>query len=334
MPDLTTTYLGLQLKNPLVVSASPLTKKVEHAKEAEAAGASAIVMYSLFEEQVTHESNELDFYLNRGADFYPEALTYFPDMSFGDLGARGYLENLEEVKKAVSIPVIGSLNGSSPGGWTDYAKAMEEAGADALELNMYYLATDPAITAAEMEDRYVELVAQVRAAVRIPLALKLSPFFTSIPNIAKRFSEAGANGLVLFNRFYQPDLDLEALEVVPNLFLSDARELRLPLRWVAILYGRITADLALTTGVHSGKEVVKAIMAGASVAMTTSALLANGIGRLETMLREVDTWMTEHEYESVAQMRGAMSQKAVADPAAFERANYIRALSSYNPMWR
>lgn len=334
MPDLSTTYLGLKLRNPLVVSASPVTKKVDRAREAEDAGASALVMYSLFEEQVTHESNELDFYLNRGVEFYPEALTYFPEMDFGELGARGYLEDLEAVKKAVKVPVIGSLNGSSPGGWTSYARQIQDAGADALELNMYYLATDPTVSSAALEDRYVELVAQVRAAVRIPLALKLSPFFTSIPNIARRFAEAGADGLVLFNRFYQPDFDLQAMEVVPNLFLSDARELRLPLRWTAILYGRVQADLALTTGVHSGIEIVKAVLAGANVAMTTSELLANGIGRLGTMLQEFERWMAENEYESVEQMRGAMSQQAVADPSAFERANYIRALSTYNPMWR
>ncbi|MHB1132611.1 MAG: dihydroorotate dehydrogenase-like protein [Chloroflexota bacterium] len=333
MPSLETTYLGLPLKNPLVASASPLMKKVETIQQLEEAGVAAVVLHSLFEEQVTNESNELDFYLNRGADFYPEALTYFPDMDFGDLGARGYLDHLREVKRAVGIPIIGSLNGTSPGGWTEYARAIEEAGADALELNMYYLATDPSVSSAELEDRYVALVAQVRAAVRIPLALKLSPFFTSIPNMARRFVEAGANGLVLFNRFYQPDLDLEKLEVVPNLFLSDSRELRLPLRWVAILYGRVAAaDLALTSGVHTGIDLLKAVMAGANVAMTTSELLARGIGRVGPILQQTEAWMTEHEYESVEQMRGSMSQQAVADPAAFERANYIRALSSFNPM--
>jgi dihydroorotate dehydrogenase (fumarate) len=332
MPSLATTYLGLPLKNPLVASASPLMKKVETVQQMEEAGVAAVVLHSLFEEQVTNESNELDFYLNRGAEFYPEALTYFPDMEFGNLGARGYLDHLREVKRAVSIPVIGSLNGTSPGGWTEYAGAIEEAGADALELNMYNVATDPALSSAELEDRYVELVTQVRAAVRIPLALKLSPFFTSLPNVARRFAAAGANGLVLFNRFYQPDLDLEKLEVVPNLFLSDARELRLPLRWVAILYGRVAADFALTTGVHSGVDLLKAIMAGANVAMTTSALLAHGVGRAGQILLQAEVWMVDHEYESVEQMRGSMSQQAVADPAAFERANYIRALSSFNPM--
>ncbi|MHB1004230.1 MAG: dihydroorotate dehydrogenase-like protein [Chloroflexota bacterium] len=329
MPDLSTTYLGLQLKNPLVASASPLARKVDLVKKMEAAGVAAVVMDSLFEEQVTHESLELDFYLNRGTDFYAEALTYFPDMTFGDLGARGYIKHLSEVKQAVSIPVIGSLNGVTPGGWVQYAEQIEGAGADALELNMYYLATDPTVSSANLEDRYVELVAEVKQRIKIPLALKLSPFFTSLPQIARRFVEAGADGLILFNRFYQPDLDLETMDVTPNLVLSNSSELRLPLRWIAILYGRVQADFALSSGVHTSQDAIKAILAGANVAMTTSELLAHGIDRATAILSEMESWMVEREYQTVTDMRGCMSQQSVANPAAFERANYIRALRAY-----
>src|SRR5947209_9311296 len=262
MPDLTTTYLGLQLKNPLVVSASPLSKKVDVACRLEDAGAAALVMYSLFEEQITHESYELDHYLSRGTHSYAESLSYFPDLDHYNLGPEPYLEHLHRIKQAVSIPVIGSVNGISSGGWVSYARKIEEAGADALELNIYYLPTDPDLSSAELEQTYVQLVKDVRATVKIPIALKLSPFFTAIPYMAKRFVEAGAQGLVLFNRFYQPDFDLETLEVVPNLALSTSHDLLLPLRWIAILYGRINADFALTSGIHTGHDVLKAMMAG------------------------------------------------------------------------
>jgi dihydroorotate dehydrogenase (fumarate) len=329
MPDLTTTYLGLQLRNPLVASASPLSKKVSTVRRLEDAGA-AIVMYSLFEEQITHESYELDHYLSRGTDTYAESLSYFPDLEHYNIGPEPYLEHLYRVKQAVSIPVIGSLNGISSGGWIEYAHKIEQAGADALELNIYYLPTDPDVSGAELEEAYVQLVRDVRATVKIPIALKLSPFFTALPHIAKRFVAAGANGLVLFNRFYQPDFDLEELEVVPNLELSNSHELRLPLRWIALLSGRIQADLALTSGVHTAQDVLKAMMAGASVAMMTSTLLANGIGRLMHILTDMQEWMTEHEYESIAVMKGSMSQRAVAEPAAFERANYMKALNSFD----
>ena len=329
MPDLTTTYLGLQLRNPLVASASPLSKKVDTVRSLEDAGAAAVVMYSLFEEQITHESQELDHYLERGTHSYAESLSYFPDLGSYNLGSEPYLEHLHRVKRAVDIPVIGSLNGISSGGWVQYAQRIEQAGADALELNIYYLPTDPNLSGAELEEEYVKLVRDVRATVKIPIALKLSPFFTSLPHIAKRFVEAGANGLVLFNRFYQPDFDLEELEVIPNLELSTSHELRLPLRWIALLYGRIETDFALTSGVHTAQDVLKAVMAGASVAMTTSALLEYGIGRLTHILTDLQAWMEEHEYESVTSMKGSMSQRAVAEPAAFERANYMKALNAF-----
>jgi dihydroorotate dehydrogenase (fumarate) len=329
-PDLTTTYLGLQLKNPLVVSASPLAKKLHLVRRMEDAGAAAVVMYSLFEEQINHESYELDHYLNRGTNTYSEALSYFPDLESYNLGPEPYLEHLQRVKQAVSIPVIGSLNGISTGGWIEYARKIEQAGADALELNIYYLPTDIGLTGAELEEEYIQLVSDVRSTVKIPIALKLSPFYTSLPNLARSFVEAGADGLVLFNRFYQPDFDLETLEVVPNLQLSHSYDMRLPLRWIAILYGRIQTDFALTGGIHTAQDVLKAMMAGANVAMTTSALLENGIEHIAQILENLQRWMEEREYESIKQMRGSMSQRAVAEPAAFERANYMKALNSFD----
>lgn len=330
MADLTTTYLGLKLKNPLVASASPLSKKVEGVQRLVEAGISAVVMYSLFEEQIVHESQALDHYLTRGSESFAEALTYFPDLERYNVGPESYLELLYRIKKAVSIPVIGSLNGISTGGWINYAKRIEEAGADALELNIYYVPTDPKLTGQELEQTYVQLVRDVRSQISIPLAVKLSPYFSALPNVAAQLADAGANGLVLFNRFYQPDLDIESLEVVPNLVLSTSDELRLPLRWVAILYGRIKADLALSSGVHTARDVVKALMAGANVAMTTSELLAKGIGRATEILTDLNNWLDEFEYTSVRQMIGSMSHQAVTEPAAFERANYMKALQSFD----
>ncbi len=328
--DLTTTYLGLPLKNPLVASASPLSKKIDSVRRLADAGIAAVVLYSLFEEQITHESRELDHYLTRGTNTYAEALSYFPDLEDYNIGPEPYLEHLHRVKQVVDIPVIGSLNGVSTGGWVEYAQRIESAGADALELNIYYLPTDPEMTSAELEESYLTLVRDVRAQLRIPIALKLSPFFTALPNIARRFADAGANGLVLFNRFYQPDFDLEQLEVVPNLTLSTSDDLRLPLRWIAMLDGRVRVDFALTGGVHTAEDVLKAMMAGASVAMLTSELLAHGIARVRDILEDLQTWMIAHEYQSIAQMRGSMSQRAVAEPAAFERANYMKALNSFD----
>ncbi len=332
MTDLTTKYLGLTLKNPIVASASPLTKKVDSAQKLADAGVSAIVMYSLFEEQIIHESLELDHYLTRGTDSFAEASTYLPDTGMYAMGPGKYLDHLAAIKKAVNIPVIGSLNGVSKGGWTRYARHMQDAGADAVELNLYYLAADPELTGQELENTYVDLVAEVKASLSIPVAVKLSPFVTALPNFAKRLSEAGADGLVLFNRFYQPDFDLDNLEVVPSLNLSNSSELNLPLRWISILYGRISADLALTTGVHTATDIIKSMMAGAKVTMLASELLRNGYSRVPDILSTIAFWMKEHEYESIAQMQGSMSQKAVREPAALERANYMRVLGSYRDL--
>mgnify|MGYP001088981235 CR=1 FL=1 len=334
MVDLSTTYLGLKLKNPLVASPSPLSEKVSNIQQMEQDGISAVVMYSLFEEQIIHESLELDHFLSRGTETFAEAMSYLPDVGKFSLAPEVYIETVAKAKKAVNIPVIGSLNGVSSGGWVHYARKIQDAGADALELNIYFLPTDSSLTSSELEDNYVKLVSDVRAEIDIPLAVKLSPFFTALPNMARRLVDAGANGLVLFNRFYQPDIDLEKLEVAPRLMLSTSQELRLPLRWIAILYGKVAADLALTTGVHTAGDALKAVMAGASVAMTTSALLKSGPGVISTIINGMEAWMEEHEYESIQQMKGSMSQGAVAEPAAFERANYMKELGSYNPHFR
>ena len=329
MIDLKTTYLGLELKNPLVASASPLSKDVESAKALEDAGISALVMYSLFEEQIIQESLKLQEDIEQTLFVSPESLDFFPDYGQYSIGPERYVEHLQKVKEAVSIPVIGSLNGISTGGWIEYAQKIEAAGADALELNLYYLPTDLNLTSAQLETAYVTLVQDIRSKINIPIAVKLSPSFTALPNFAKRLADAGANGLVLFNRFYQPDFDLDELEVVPNLYLSTSEELRMPLRWIALLYGRVDVDFALTSGVHKHTDVLKAMMAGAKVAMMASVLLKKGPQRVSKILGKLEKWMEENEYESIQQMQGSMSQKAVADPAAFERANYFKVLSSY-----
>ena len=329
MTDLSTTYLGLKLKNPLVVSASPLSEEIGNIRRMEDAGAAAVVLHSLFEEQIAVDSRELDRSLSAGTESFAESLTYFPDMTTYNLGPEGYLEHLRKAKAAVSIPIIGSLNGVSTGGWIEYAKKIEEAGADALELNIFHIPTDPEMNGEQVERMYLELAANVKASVRIPLAVKLSLYFSSMVNMARRLDQVGVNGLVLFNRFYQPDFDLEKLEVVPNLILSTSYEFLLRLHWVAILYGHVRADLAVTGGVHTALDVLKAMMAGARVAMMTSALLKHGIEHLAKVRSDLVAWMEEHEYESVRQMQGSMSQQSVADPAAFVRANYVRVLSSY-----
>jgi len=329
MTDLSTTYLGLKLKNPLVVSASPLSEEIGNIRRMEDAGAAAVVLHSLFEEQIAVDSQELDRGLSAGTESFAESLTYFPDMTTYNLGPEGYLEHLRKAKAAVSIPIIGSLNGVSTGGWIEYAKKIEEAGADALELNIFHVPTDPEMNGEQVERMYLELAANVQASVRIPLAVKLSLYFSSMVNMARRLDQVGVNGLVLFNRFYQPDFDLEKLEVVPNLILSTSYEFLLRLHWVAILYGHVRADLAVTGGVHTALDVLKAMMAGARVAMMTSALLKHGIEHLAKVRSDLVAWMEEHEYESVRQMQGSMSQQSVADPAAFVRANYVRVLSSY-----
>lgn len=331
MANLTTTYLGLKLKNPLVPSSSPLMRKVDNIKRMEDAGAAAVVLHSLFEEEIRHASQQLDYYLIYGVDSFVEAAGYFPDLEKYNRGPDGYLDHIRKVKAAVGIPVIGSLNGISAGAWIDYAKMIQDAGADALELNMYYLAVDPSQNGADTEQMYLDLVREVKAHLRIPVAVKLGYYFTAFANVAQRLAQAGADGLVLFNRFYQPDFDLESLDVLSDLDLSNSYEVRLRLRWIALLYGRVKADLAVTGGVHTAEDVLKAMMAGANVVMMTSALFERGIDHLRTVLADLDRWMQEHEYESIQQMRGSMSQKSVAQPAAFERANYIRVLHSYEP---
>jgi dihydroorotate dehydrogenase (fumarate) len=329
MTDLTTKYLGLKLKNPLLISASPLSEDLGNIRRMEDCGAGAIVLASLFEEQIHVEGTTLDQFLDQGTESFAESLTYFPDLTGYNLGPEGYLEHVRRAKQAAGIPIIGSLNGSSRGGWIDYAKKIQEAGADALELNIYLIPTDAEMSGADVEKVYIDLVSAVKASLHIPVAVKIGAYFSSLPNTARRLDQAGANALVLFNRFYQPDFDLENLEVVPHLILSTPHELLLRLNWVAVLYGKIQADLAITGGVHTGLDVLKSMMAGARVAMMTSALLEHGIGHLATMRAELVKWMEEHDYESIQQMQGSMSQRAVADPSAFQRANYLRVLSSY-----
>ena len=327
--DLTTTYLGLKLKNPLVASSSPLSHTLDSMKALEDAGASAIVMYSLFEEQLSLEAGQLDRHLTQGTESFAEAITYFPEAEHYNLGPEEYLELISRAKNALHIPVIASLNGSSLGGWTKFAKNMEEAGADAIELNMYYVAANPDLAGATIEERYLEVLRTVRQAVRVPVAMKLSPYFSSLANMARKLDAEGVNGLVLFNRFYQPDIDLDTLDVVPNVVLSTSEELRLRLRWIAILYGHVKASLAASGGVHTVNDVLKTLMAGASVAMMASALLKFGPARVREILTGLEQWMVDREYASVRQMQGSMSQKSVADPAAFERANYMKSLQSY-----
>jgi dihydroorotate dehydrogenase (fumarate) len=327
--DLSTTYLGLKLKNPLVASASPLCEDIANVRRLEDAGAAAVVLHSLFEEQIELESDELDRFMTDGAELSAEAVTHFPELTHRVMGPDAYLTHIVKCKQAVKIPVIASLNGSTRGGWLSYAKQMEQAGADALELNIYYIPVDPDTTSEQVEQRYVDLVKAVKSEVRIPVAVKLGPYFSSMVNMARRLDAAGADALVLFNRFYQPDYDLEALEVVPNLILSNSHELLLRLHWIAVIYGNIKADMALTGGVHSAIDVVKSMMAGANVAMMTSALLKRGISYLDTIATELLVWMGEHQYDSIRQMRGSMSRNSVPQPRAFERANYMQVLSSY-----
>jgi dihydroorotate dehydrogenase (fumarate) len=326
MTDLSTTYLGLKLRTPLVASASPLSQEVDGIRRLEAAGASAIVLYSLFEEQLRQEAMELDYHLSAGTESFAESLTYFPAPGEFRTGPEGYLAHIEAAKRAVEVPIIASLNGATLGGWTKYARAMEDAGADAIECNIYFIPSDMDMPGYEVEQQYVDIVRAVRSSVRIPVAIKLSPFFSNMAHTAKWMVDAGADALVLFNRFYQPDIDLDELEVRPNVLLSTPQALRLPLTWIGILYGRVRANLAATSGIHSAEDVIKLLMAGADVTMLCSALLRNGASALQTIERELVEWMEEHEYESVEQMRGSMSQLRCADPSAFERAQYMRAV--------
>ncbi|MEW6206917.1 MAG: dihydroorotate dehydrogenase-like protein [Acidobacteriota bacterium] len=329
--NLNTRYMNLELKHPIVPSSSPLTHSIDGIRMLEDAGASAVVMYSLFEEQITLESYYIDYYLSFGTESYAESLSYFPEMEGYNIGPDDYLDLIRRAKESVDIPVIGSLNGVSTGGWIDYAELIEQAGADALELNVYYIPTSVALTGEEVEHIYTDILSEVKKTVSIPVAMKLSPYFSSMSHMAYKLAEAGADALVLFNRFYQPDINLETLEVIPRLVLSESHEMRLPLCWVGILYGRVNCDLAITTGVHTYEDALKGIMAGASATMMASELLKNGLGRIREILREMIHWMEEHQYSSVQQMKGSLSQINVAEPAAFERANYMKVLASYRP---
>jgi dihydroorotate dehydrogenase (fumarate) len=326
MVDLTTTYLGLRLRSPLVVSASPLSRDVESICHLEEAGAAAIVLYSLFEEQLKQEELDLEYHLAAGTESFPESLTYFPQPSEFHIGPEGYLNHIRKAKSAASIPIIASLNGFTLGGWTKFAAEIERAGADAIECNIYSIPTNPELTSAEIEQTYLDILQAVKSTVTIPVAVKLSPFFSNMANMAHRLDAAGADGLVLFNRFYQPDIDLEDLEIRPNVLLSTPQALRLPLTWIGILYARVKASLAATSGVHSAEDVVKLLMVGANATLMCSALMRHGINHLRHVEREICEWMEEHEYESVAQMQGSMSQLRCPDPGAFERAQYMRAV--------
>ena len=328
--DLSTTYLGLKLKNPLVVGASaPLTEDIDNIKRIEDAGASAVVLHSFFEEQLIKERFELEHHLTYGTDSFGEALTYFPEPEMFHIGEQEYLNHIRKAKETTDIPIIASLNGYDLGGWVHYAKQIEEAGADALELNIYNIPTDFDKTALEIEQEYIDIIKAVKADINIPLALKISPFFTNTTNMTKKCVEAGVDGLVLFNRFYQPDIDLESLEVNPHVLLSTPSAMRLPLRWIAILYGRIEVDFAATGGIHHGKDVIKMMMVGANITMVVSALLRHGIHYLSKLESEIKHWMEVNEYESIKQMRGSMSQINCPSESAFERAQYLRAIQSY-----
>lgn len=328
MAELSTSYLGIPLRNPLVASASPVSKKLDAVLRLADLGIGAIVVYSLFEEQIQHEIKEMDHFLSRATNAHPEALDYFPSLGEYNQGPELYLSYLSTVRKAVKVPVLGSLNGCTPGGWTEWARRIEETGVDALELNVYAIPTDPSITGVQMESQLVELVSQVVSKVKIPVSVKLSPFYASIPNVVRRLGEAGAKGVVLFNRFLQPDLDPENLSVVTAGRLSDSDDLYLPLRWTAIMYGKVEPQIALSSGIHSGRDLLKALLAGAQVGQIASEILANGIRRVPEILNELAIWMDDQEYASVDQLRGSMSQRKVVEPYAFERAQYMRALAA------
>jgi dihydroorotate dehydrogenase (fumarate) len=329
MVDLTTTYMGLELKNPVVPSASPLSADLDTVKRLEEAGAAAITLHSLFEEQIEFEAEALTHFLEQGTDSYAEALSYFPEVHEYRRQPDDYVEHIRACKEAVDIPIIASLNGVSLGGWTGYARKFEEAGADAIELNVYFIPTNDTLMSYDVEDLYVKLLKEVKKQISIPVAMKLSPYFSAMPHVASMLDAEGADALVLFNRFYQPDLDIEALEVASNLVLSTPVEMRLPMRWIAILYGRLDCSMALTSGIHSAEDVIKAVMVGADVANVCSVLLKEGVGKIDELLQGLYAWMEEHEYESVEQMKGSMSHRSVAEPAAFERANYMKMLNSY-----
>lgn len=332
--DLSTTYMGLKLRTPLVVGASaPLTEDLDNIKRIEDAGGAAIVLHSFFEEQLQRERLELEHHLNYGTDSFAEALTYFPEPDVFHIGAEEYLNHIRKAKEITDIPIIASLNGYDLGGWVHYSKQVEQAGADAIELNIYNVPTNFEQSGAELEQSYVEILKAVKADVKIPVALKISPFFTNMANMAKQFADNGADALVLFNRFYQPDIDLEQLEVTPHVLLSTPQAMRLPLRWIAILSGRIKTDFAATSGIHHGEDVIKMMMVGANVTMLVSVLLRYGIQYLQNLEGEIEDWMENHEYHSIQQMQGSMSQINCPDESAFERSQYMRAIQTYHPAW-
>jgi dihydroorotate dehydrogenase (fumarate) len=330
-PDLSTTYLGLHLRNPLVPAATPLGRTVDNLREMEDAGASAVVLPSLFEEQIAGESHELDFFLTHGTYSYAEALTYLPEPSAFTLTPQRYLEHVRRAKEALDIPVIGSLNGVSNGGWIESATAIQQAGADAIELNLYYVPTDPRLPSIEIEDEFVDTLREIKHSVTIPVAVKLSPYFTNLAGLAHRLDEAGADGLVLFNRFQQPDVDLDQLEIITRPTLSpsnDEQSLRLPLCWIGILDGRVRASLAACSGIHSAPDVLKLLMVGADVTMLASELLLGGISRIRAIRQDLLTWLVDHEYTAIAQLQGSLSQRNIPFPSAFERTHYVRAVSA------
>jgi dihydroorotate dehydrogenase (fumarate) len=330
--NLTTTYLGLKLRSPLVPSASaPLTENIDNIKCMEDAGAAAVVLHSIFEEQLRLEEYELHHHLSYGTESFAEALTYFPEPETFRVGAEEYLDRIRKAKEMANIPIIASLNGSTLGGWIEYAKLIQQAGADALELNIYRVPTDLDTTGAQIEQNYLDILAAVKAETTIPIAMKLSPFFSNMANMAKRFDDAGANALVLFNRFYQPDIDIETLEVRPNILLSTPQAMRLPMRWIAILYDRISADLASTGGIQKGEDCIKMLMVGAKITQICSVLLRHSIEHISVLEKEMIRWMEEHEYESVEQMQGSMSQRNCPDASAFERVQYMKGIQSYQP---
>lgn len=332
--NITTNYLGMTLRSPLIASASPLSESLDNLKRIEDAGAGAVVLFSLFEEQIRHEREMMNHFMTLGTESHAEALSYFPEPDEYHTGPQQYLQLIRRAKEVVDIPVIASLNGVSIGGWTSFAKRMEEAGADALELNVYYIPTNMDLSGQQVEQTYIDILKAVKAAVKIPVAIKLSPFFSNFAHMARDLDAAGADALVMFNRFYQPDIDIETLEVKPHVLLSTAQDLRLPLTWIGILFGKVKASLAATSGVHSSDDVVKLILAGANVTMMTSALLKNGIDHIRTVEAGLKQWMADHDYQSVSQMRGAVSQMHAEDPSAFERAQYMRALTNYNPSFK
>lgn len=327
--DLSTKYLGMTLKSPLVASASPLSEDINSIKKLEAAGIGAVVLYSLFEEQLRLEQEEYNFHTTQGTEAFAESLSYFPEIEDYKLGPELYLEHIQKAKAAVDVPIIASLNGSTLGGWTEYAREFENAGADAIELNIYYIPTDASLTGADVEQQYIDILKAVKGAVKIPVALKLSPFFSNFSNMAKRLDEAGADSLVLFNRFYQPDIDLDEFEVTPNLLLSQSSAMRLPMRWIAILKDSIKADLAATSGIHTGTDVIKMLMVGANATMLCSSLLKHGINHVKNIEDHMKQWMREHDYKSVSEMQGSMSQQKTGNPSSFERAQYMKAITKY-----